>query len=161
MRKFALSVFAVLALGCTDDAAAPLTSPAQPTEGSVAFVQLSDVNPAAGSTVVVTVHVRGAAGVTNVGAFSARLQFDAAALEYAGESELSGGMRMLKPKSGEVLAAGASPDGFTDGTLFAVAFKVRDPAALRSLHLEVSELTGVDFGAQVSRLAIDRRLFAR
>jgi hypothetical protein len=160
MRKLALSLFAVLAVGCSDQAA-PLTSPDKPTEGSVAFVQLSDVRPAAGSTVVVTVHVRGAAGVASVGAFTAKLQFDAAGLEYVGESQLSSGMRMIKPAAGEVLAAGASAEGFTDGTLFAVSFKVKNPAALETLRLNVSELTGVDFGAQVSRLAIDRRLFAR
>jgi hypothetical protein len=160
MRKLALSFLAVVAVGCSDHQA-PLTSPAQPAEGSVAFVQLSDARPVAGATVVVTVHVRGATGVANVGAFTAKLHFDPAGLEYSGERPLAGGMRMLKPTSGEIRAAGASADGFTDGALFAVAFKVNDPAALQTLGLEVSELTGVDFGAQAPRLSIDRRLFAR
>lgn len=160
MRKILLPLLAVLAAACSDESAT-MVAPPQPTEGSVAFMQFSNVHPTAGSTVIVTARVSGAMGVSTVGSFSARLQFDTTALEYAGENAVEGGMRMLSAKSGEVRAAGASQAGFTDGTLFAVTFKVRDPAALQSLHLDVTELTGVDFGAQLSRLAVDRRVFAR
>ena len=159
MRKFLLPLVAVFAAACTDDAS--LSAPPQPAEGSVAFVQLSDTRPAAGATITVTAHVRGAADVTNVGAFTAKLNFDAAGLQFVEQTELPGGMRMLKPGTSEILAAGASADGFADGRLFAVTFKVIDPAAIQSLSLDISELTGVDFGVQLSKLAVDRRVFRR
>ena len=160
MRSIALSCLAILAAGCFDSSA-PLTSPERPTDGSVAFVQLSDTRPEAGSTVIVTARVRGAEGLSNVGSFAARLQFDSTALEYAGEANAAGGMRLLKPAAGEVRAAGASADGLSDGTLFAVVLKVRNPAGLESIRLEVSELTGTDFSAQLAKLSVDHRLFAR
>ena len=160
MRQFALTMLAVLAVGCSTDAR-PLTSPDRPAEGSVAYVQLSNASPAAGSTIIVAVRVNGAANVTKIGSFTARLRFDANALEYAGEAAMSGGMRMLKPAASEILAAGAAAGGFDDGVLFAAQFKVRDPAGLAALTLVDPELTGVSFGAQTSKRAIDRRLFSR
>ena len=45
-------------------------------------------------------------------------------IEFVEQTELPGGMRMLKPGTSEILAAGASADGFADGRLFAVTFKV-------------------------------------
>lgn len=159
MHKFIVPLLAVFAAACTDDAR--LMAPPQPAEGSVAYVQLSEARPAVGSIVTVTAYVRGAASVTNVGSFTAKLKFDAAGLEFVSQSELPGGMRMLKANAADIIAAGASAEGFTDGRLFAVTFKVVDPAALQSLSLDVSELTGVDFGVQLSKLAVDRRVFGR
>jgi hypothetical protein len=160
MRKLLLSLLAVVATACTDETTS-LTSPPRPAEGSVAYVQLSNAHPAAGSTITVTARVNAAAGVSDVGSFTARLRFDAAGLEYVGEEQLSGGMRLLKANVSDIAAAGASAEGFGEGQLFAVTFKVIDPAAVQSIALDVSELTGVDFGAQTSRLAVDRRVFVR
>jgi hypothetical protein len=68
-------------------------------------------------------------------------------------------MRALNPREGEIRAAGASPEGFSGGQLFAVKFTVVDPAALESLRLDVTELSSVGFDNRLSTLQVHRRYF--
>lgn len=150
------------ALACDDDTRAPLLAPPLPVSGSAAYLTVSDPHAATGAIVTVTAAVRGAQGMPRVGAFTARLAYDATGLEYLGESELDGGMRALnaraEPGGTFLIAAGASAEGFGDDRLFAVHFKVLNASALQSLSLDMSELTGVDFATQLPKLQVRRGL---
>jgi hypothetical protein len=160
-RILSLSFVAVVALACADDSSASLVSPAPlvPTSGTVAYVMVDNPSATAGSQVTVTAVARQAAGLANIGAFSASLSYDVAGLVYVGESALPG-VRAINPKAGEVLAAAASNDGFAEGKLFAVTFKVVDPAALASLKLTFKELAGTDFGNRLSKLDLRGQLYS-
>ena len=163
MRTHILPLVAVIALAtsaCNDtprSITAP-AAPAAPSSGTVAFLTVSNPNAAAGSTVTVTATARQAMSLARVGAFSARLKYDASGLTYAGEQALPG-MRAINPRAGDIAAAGASPDGFTDGQLFAVTFTVVNPAALASLRLEIAELNGTDFGNHLKSLDLRTQLY--
>lgn len=137
-------VVAVAVTGCDDDRH-PTMLPTAPEQGSVAFVAVSDLDAPAGATVTVSAIVRQGSGIARVGAFTARLQYDTTGLEFVEELSLADGMRAVTARGGSVRAAGANAQGFDDGRLFAATFRVVRPAALRTLTLEIPELTGVDF----------------
>ena len=162
-RILPLCLLAILATGsaCTDDSPASLAAPAPvaPTSGTIAYLTIDNSAPAVGSLVTVTAVARQATGLANVGAFSATLGYDVAGLEYVRESALPG-VRAINPKNGEILAAAASNDGFADGKLFAVTFRVVDPHALASLELRFAELAGTDFGNRLSKLDLRRQVYS-
>ncbi len=67
-------------------------------------------------------------------------------LALVAESSLPSGMRALNPQPGHIRVAGAAVEGFADGRLFAVTFRVTDPRALASMELTLDEMSGTDFG---------------
>ena len=162
MRYRTISVLTLLAVvtACNTDAATTAMQPPRaPENGSVAFVTVSDAKAAVGSAVTVTAVVHNDAPVSSVGAFTARLTFDAAGLTYVGEQALPSGMRAINAQGSEILAAGASARGFDDGKLFALTFKVVNPVALESIKLEITELNGTDFSNHVPKLSLQRGVF--
>ncbi len=130
-----------------------------PPTGTAAYVTISNARPAVGSRVTVTTVARQAAVlVPEVGAFTAALDYDRAGLHYEGEAPLNAGFRALSEKDGTVRAAGARSEGFERGVLFAVTFRVIDPAALASLRLHVTELRATDFADRLPALRVSREL---
>lgn len=161
MRRLLSLVLVAGAVACDDSRdAGSLTAPPIPTSGTVAYLTVSDPNAVVGSTVTVTATAHQAAGLSQVGAFSAALAYDASGLTFVGEQALPGGMRAVNARDGRVFAAGASSEGFAQGQLFAVTFTVVNPAALASLALTVSELNGTDFGNRLQALDIRTQLYS-
>ena len=140
---------AVLALACVEHPR-PLAAPGAPQRSdTILYVTVSDPNPPAGSTITVTAMVAPRAGLKAVGSFKARLTYDSTGLTFLQEGKLPTGMRVLNPRLGRIIAAGAAAEGFQDRRLFAVTFKVQRPAALGSIELSVEELNGTDFANQL------------
>jgi hypothetical protein len=70
-------------------------------------------------------------------------------------------MRALNPQPGHIRVAGAAAEGFQDGRLFAVTFKVKDPRGLATIELALDELNGTDFGNRLSTNPGDRTVHLR
>ena len=157
MNRFAaLAGLALVAsAGCHDDDRTSITAPPPPPRaGALAYVGVSEMTPPTGSTVTVLARVRTGADVKAAASFTARLAYDVAGLTFVDEVKLAKGMRAINAtQPGLIIAAGAAPEGLEDGILFAVTFRVNDPAALKSLDLTVQELSGTDFSNELSKLA--------
>ena len=135
-----------IALGCRDDPRRVFTETAAPQAGSVLYLTTSDQAPPPGSTITVTANVASIPDLKAIGSFVAHLRYDTAGITFIAESRLPSGMRVLNPQPGYIRAAGAAAEGFADGRLFAVTFRVTDPGALASMELTLDEMTGTDFG---------------
>ena len=135
-----------IALGCRDDPRRVFTETAAPQAGSVLYLTTSDQAPPPGSTITVTANVASIPDIKAIGSFTADLRYDTAGITFIAESRLPSGMRVLNPQPGHIRAAGAAAEGFADGRLFAVTFRVTDPGALASMELTLDEMTGTDFG---------------
>jgi len=146
LRTLSRLGLAVIALGCRDDPRRVFTETAAPEAGSVLFLTTSDQAPPPGSTVTVTANVAPIPDIKAIGSFAAHLRYDTAGLTFIAESRLPSGMRALNPQPGHIRAAGAAVEGFADGRLFAVTFRVTDPGAITSMELTLDEMTGTDFG---------------
>ena len=161
MRRFLSLVMVAGAVACDDSRdAGSLTAPSMPKSGTVAYLTVSDPNAAAGSLVTVTATAQQAAGLAQVGAFNAALAYDAAGLTFVSEQALGSGMRAVNARGARIIVAGASSQGFAQGQLFAVTFKVVNPAALASLALTVTELNGTDFGNRLAALDVRTQLYS-
>jgi hypothetical protein len=136
----------VVGLGCQDERPVTMVPPAA---NSAFYLTLSDESPSAGSTITVTANVAAGRRAKAVGSFAAQLRYDPRALTFLAESKLPTGMRAFNPQSGHIRVAGAAAEGFPDGRLFAVSFKVNDPRALASFELTVDEVHGTDFANQL------------
>ena len=139
--------FVVVDLGCQDEPRGLTTTPPE-TDGSssVVYLKVSDEAPGVGSTITVTANVVRARVAQAVGSFAGHLRYDASGLTFVGESRLPTGMRAFNPQPGHIRVAGAAAEGFRDGRLFAVTFKVNEPRALATIELALDELNGTDFG---------------
>ena len=146
LRTLSRLGLAVIALGCRDDPRRVFTETAAPEAGSVLFLTTSDQAPPPGSTITVTANVAPIPEIKAIGSFAAHLRYDTAGLTFIAESRLPSGRRVLNPQPGHIRAAGAAVEGFADGRLFAVTFRVSDPRALTSMELTLDEMTGTDFG---------------
>ena len=157
MHRLFATVWIVTASGCLDGPQ-PMTSGQTPTSamGPAAFLTISPEAPREGGTVVVTANVLAPNAQPIIGSFSGELRYDPAGLTYTGESRLAGGMRAFNPASGRIRVAGAAAEGFLDGRLFAVAFKVGDPRAVAGLELILDELNGRDFGDRLPSDSVGR-----
>ena len=161
MRRLFSLVLVAGAVACDDSRdAGSLVAPPTPKTGTVAYLTVSNPSAAAGSTVTVTATAQQAAGLSRVGAFSASLAYDASGLTFVSEQALGSGMRAVNARDGRIFAAGASSEGFAEGQLFAVTFRVVNPAALASLTLSVTELNGTDFGNRLSALDVRSQLYS-
>jgi len=145
---------ALLLAACEDDTARPTPAPPPAAGNGPVVITLSDSAPANGSVVIVRGQVRPGAGTA--ASYVARMLYDRAGLVYLRDRTTSDGLHAINPQPGLVRIAGASTAGFRDGQLFALEFRVSDPAALRSLELRLEELTGPDFRTALPRVALDR-----
>lgn len=156
--SLAIAAVTLLLSACDDDPKRTVTAPVEvetpaPAVGSIAYLTISDEAPKAGSTVTVTAHATGTDRV--FGSFAAHLTH-APGLTYVGEAASASGMRAVNAKAGDIAVAGVNLEGFADGALFSVELRVVDPAALATLALSVSELTGVDYRNERASLSVQK-----
>jgi hypothetical protein len=145
---------ALLLAACEQDTAKPTPAPPPAAGNGPVVITLSDSAPAKGS--VLTIHAQVRAGAGTAASYVARLLYDRAGLVYLRDLTASDGLHAINPQPGLVRIAGASTAGFRDGHIFALEFRVNDPAALRSLELRLEELNGPDFRTALPRVALDR-----
>lgn len=156
MRLGAFTVlFGVVAVaGCQDRApvaAPPVVQPPAAPEQRVASLRVSDLWPSVGDTVVVT-GIVAVGDSMSVASFRVRLRYNARLLRYVDEVDLPGMLRVVNPRSSEVVVAGASGTASPDGRLFSLRFRVDEAGALESLSLAVDELNNSEFISQLSML---------
>jgi hypothetical protein len=148
---------------CSDVRRSALTGPSDALTPIEASIGISNLHPAPGQTVVLTVHVATtaatAATTTHPAAsFVADLDYDSTALVFNKEVPLSGATRAMNRHNGRLIVAGATSGGFTDGRLFSAAFHVVNPAGLGTVRLTIREMTDTGFRSTLHRLAIDQSL---
>lgn len=171
VRFLVLVIVCALSAGCDrrDRLAAPDTAgtiPPKPYPQRVAYLSVSDLAPQPGATVLVG-GTLGVGDTISLGSFRVRLKYDATRLTYVGDVTLPGMFRVVNPTRGEVIIVGASSESSSDGRLFALRFRVEDPAGLESLLLRIDELNDGEFNSQMqtvtrsSRLILDRGLVRR
>lgn len=157
LRTLSRTGLVIIALGCRDDPRRVLTeAPATPEAGSVLYLTTSDQAPPPGSTITVTANVAPTPDSKAIGSFAAHLRYDTAGITFIAESRLPSGMRVLNPQPGHIRVAGAAVEGFADGRLFAVTFRIRNPGALSSMELTLDEMTGTDFGNRLPASPLHR-----
>ena len=158
VRVVALALVVLAGSACKDDRKPSPTAPPEETPeasvGNLAYLTISDSAPAAGATVTVTGYATGK-DVT-FGSFAAQITFAPGALTYLGEAPAAAGMRAVNAKPGDIGIAGVNLEGFEEGRLFAVRFRVEQPAAIGTLELSMKELTGVDYRNQRPALSVQR-----
>ena len=161
LRLIAL-VLSTALIGCQDRE--PIAAPIAPqapapaaTLQRVAYISVSDLNPDAGSTIVVVGNV-GVSDSLSVASFVARLAYDPTTLHYLDEVQLPDMMRVVNPQEKQITVAAASATGSSDGRLFKVRFRVDNPAGLASLGLSLDEMNDRQFNSQLSTLTFSPAL---
>jgi hypothetical protein len=157
LRRASALALLVAMSACADREVAPLSAPDVPATGRTIFVALSNLAPAAGDEIVLSVNTLGATG--RIGSFKVRLGHTAAGLEFLGAVPQTDGMVIANPVADTLVIVGASGDGFTGSTLASVRVKVLDPAKLGGLTLTVDGITTTDFANQAPTTSVERRLF--
>lgn len=157
----AAAALCIALIGCKDQqvVAAPKAPIAPPpaTPTRAAFLSVSDLSPLVGSTVIVTGNVA-IDDSLSLASFKVRLAYDRKTLHYLDAIELPGMMRVINAQASEIIVAGASGSGSTDGRLFAMHFRVDDPAGLETLALYVDELNDIHFNSGLSSVRRESRL---
>ena len=162
VRILAASTALVAVTACDEHPKRSITEPAPteapaPVAGTVAWLTVSDSTPARGQTITVTAHVS-STHVEAFGSFAGHVTYDSLGLEYVADASTSAGMRAVNPKPGDLAIAAVNLTGFDNGELFSVTLRVLKPAAIRSLSLSMSELTGTNYVNQRAHLSIERSL---
>lgn len=133
----------------------------EPVSGPSASLVLSHPNADVGDEVIVTATLRTGIEALVAGSFGADVRYDPSALRYLGEAPLDGALRVVNATApGRVRIAGASPDGFTDGRLFAARFVVLRASGTGTLQLEITQLGTVGFRDELSRVTVQRHVAA-
>ena len=110
-----------------------------PVPAVKAALVLSDSAPAVGGVLVVSVQALAEQGT--VGSYTAKINYDAAALRFDGEVAISDqALRASNPSPGVVRFAGAAAVGFPTGRLASYRFAVLRPNSARTLSLVVDEM---------------------
>jgi hypothetical protein len=110
-----------------------------PVPAVKAALVLSDSAPAVGGVLVVSVQALADQGT--VGSYTAKINYDAAALRFDGEIAISDqAIRASNPSPGLIRFAGAAAAGFTNGRLASYRFAVLRPNSARALSLIVDEM---------------------
>lgn len=110
-----------------------------PVPAVKAALVLSDSAPAVGGVLVVSVQALADQGT--VGSYTAKINYDAAALRFDGEVAISDqALRASNPSPGLVRFAGAAHSGFTTGRLASYKFAVLRENSARTLSLSVDEM---------------------
>jgi hypothetical protein len=139
-RAVALVLLALAA--CTEPRVSPRA--AVPTPALEATLELSDTLPAAGSRIVVGVHLRGE-NAARVASFTGRVRYDTTGLRFVDEVALAdGATRVSNPAAGALRVAALDPKGFASGTIAEYHFEVIRPSAIPAMRLEIEELHQLD-----------------
>jgi hypothetical protein len=163
-----LALLIVVAAACDrrDRLAAPDTSgiPTSPVapDGS-AYLTVSDLTPPVGASIVVAGTLR-VGDSLSLGSYRVRLGFDSTRLHFLEDVTNPDMLRVVNPRADEVVIVGASTKASADGRLFALRFRVDDPAGVNSLVLRIDELNDGEFRNRkdlvmsASTLFVDRSL---
>lgn len=133
----ALVVAALVAVGCSESFRSPMVQNPVPTVEAV--LVLSELTPSIGGSLIVSVQAIATGGT--VGSYTAKIDYDPAALRFDGEAPMSDqALRATNPTPGRVRFAGASAAGFGDGRLASYRFVVLRANAVRTLSLGIDEI---------------------
>lgn len=163
--RYAILVTAAAAsLACDDKhpvATQIPTGPASvPANALSAYMRVSNPRPSAGDRITVTVRALRGQGVGEIGSFTLRLAYDSTSLRLLETGKSQYGMVMANGDTrGEIRAAGASGQGFTDDQLLVATFLVTGARAIPSLKLDVSELNSIKFEDQRAAMRVDQNIY--
>jgi hypothetical protein len=137
----ALVAAALLTIACSESYRSTVVQ--NPLPAVEAALVISDLTPPVGGALIVSVQAIAKQGA--VASYTARINYDPAALRFDGEIAINdNGMRASNPSSGLVRFAGAAATGFTDGRLASYRFAVLQPNSARTLSLVVDEMHMID-----------------
>ena len=136
-NAIALVVTALSSLACSESYRSSAVE--NPVPAVEAVLVVSDPSPPVGGALVVSVQANSTQGT--VGSYTARINYDPAALRFDGEMPISDkGLRAVNPVPGLVRFAGAAASGFPDGRLASYRFVALLPNSARTLSLVVDEM---------------------
>jgi hypothetical protein len=140
-RTSALVAAALLSSACSESYQSTLVQ--NPLPAVEAALVISDLAPPVGGALLVSVQAIAKQGT--VGSYTARINYDPAALRFDGEIAINdNGMRASNPSPGLIRFAGAAATGFTGGRLASYRFAVLQPNSARTLSLVVDEMHMID-----------------
>ncbi len=136
-RLCILVASALLTIACSEKYQSTVVE--NPIPAVKAALVLSDSAPPVGGALVVSVQALSDQGT--VGSYTAKINYDATALRFAGEVAISDqALRASNPSPGLIRLAGAAASGFRDGRLASYKFVVLRDNSVRSLSLAVDEI---------------------
>jgi hypothetical protein len=140
-RASTLVATALLSVACSEPYRSTVVQ--NPVPAVEAALLVSDSAPPVGGTLLVSVQAVAKQGT--VGSYTARINYDPAALRFDGEIAINDkGLRASNSSPGLVRFAGAAATGFTDGRLASYTFAVLRPNSARTLSLVVDEMHMID-----------------
>lgn len=157
--------FALCCVAACAEAVYPLPSPLSsappmPSSGATAYITVSNLSPAVGDTVTVSLSMLEGAGGQAVGSFALRVAHARAGLRYVGMIPLAEGMIAANASDSTIMIAGASSVGFMSGTLAKMRMIVLDRSAIPSLALKVIELNSIAYADKARFTKVDHSVFA-
>lgn len=143
MRTCCRIALALLLVACHETPRERMLSPASGADRTLASLVVHRETPG-DSTALVLVRLVAGREVGMLGSVTAAVAFDTVALRFMGEESPGGpALRALHAQGGRVRVAAAAAGGL-DTVVAGMRFRVVDPAALRTLGLQVSELHTLD-----------------
>ena len=140
-RAYALVGAALLSVACSESYRSTVVQ--NPLPAVEAALVISDSAPPVGAALIVSVQAVAKQGA--VASYTAKINYDPAALRFDGEIAMSdNGVRASNPSAGLVRIAGAAATGFTNGQLASYRFVVLAPNSVRTLSLVVDEMHMID-----------------
>ena len=140
-RASVLAAAALLSVACSESNRSTVTQ--NPVPAVEAALVISDSAPPVGGALIVS--VQAIANQGTVGSYTARINYDPAALRFDGEIGINdNGLRASNSLPGVVRIAGAAATGFADGRLASYRFAVLKPNSARTLSLVVDEIHMID-----------------
>jgi hypothetical protein len=136
-RAYIVATAALLSAACSESYRSTVVQ--NPVPAVEAALVVSDSAPAVGRTLVVSVQAIAKQGT--VGSYTARINFDPAALQFDGEVPMTDkAIRASNSLPGLVRIAGAAAAGFADGQLASYRFVVLRANSVRTLALVIDEI---------------------
>ncbi len=164
LRFIAMAVV-LTGAACADEPTRPDPVIPPVDQGIAAFVSVDNLHALPGQTVRVTVQVRAADAAVKVGSYTGRLRFDPTLVQYKSEVAINDGLRVANPNgaaTGEIRFAGANAVGFTNLTLYSAQFTVKGGDWVRSLTLQLEELSAAVSLANLSaQLTVARSVYTQ
>jgi hypothetical protein len=146
----ALAAVCVLGIGCTESYRS--TGVQKPTPDVEAALVVSNLAAVPGSSIVVA--LQATTSDASVGSYTARINYDPAALRFDGEVSMGdNALRAFNPKPGLLRLAGAAATGFASGRLASYNFTVLRAQGAGTLSLAIDEIhmmTRVDAKANLT-----------
>ncbi len=147
-RPVVLVLAAAFAAGCADRVAAPSLIAPDPAAVATLVVKGS---AKAGSIATLSARLTQTAAAKRTGAYLAHIEYDTSLVTYVGQGDATGGIAAFHAQNGVLRVAGATLDGYGDGVLFNVQFRVTRASSQGSLRLVIDELRDVNLGDRLPR----------